>query len=166
MQVGRPTKYKEEYNDQVEKLCKLGATDKELADFFCIEESTLNLWKHAHPDFMESIKRGKIEADSNVAERLYQRALGFEHDSEEIKVLSLGKEGSMIERVPIRKVYPPDPTAAIFWLKNRQPGKWRDKQEIDQKTTLKDERIDTSSLTDDELRILAEIQRKSRVSEA
>lgn len=130
-EVGRPTKYKEEYDKQAFKLSLLGATDKELSEFFEIAESTLNLWKLEYPSFSESIKKGKIQADSNVANRLYQRALGFEHDSEEIKVMSIGKE-SVIERVPIRKVYPPDPTAAIFWLKNRQPDKWRDKQEIQQ----------------------------------
>jgi hypothetical protein len=64
-------------------------------------------------------------------------AMGFEHDSEEIKVISMGKEGSAIERVAIRKIYPPDPTAAIFWLKNRQSAKWRDKHEnkVDQSST-------------------------------
>lgn len=129
--AGRPTKYKEEYNEQAEKLCKLGATDQELADFFEVDVSTINNWKIDFPLFFESIKKGKILADSNVAERLYQRALGFEHDSEEIKVVSDGNNlGSHIERVPIKKIYPPDPTAAIFWLKNRQPEKWRDKQEV------------------------------------
>lgn len=129
--AGRPTKYKEEYNEQVEKLGRLGATDKEIANFFNIEESTLNNWKRDHPEFLESIKRGKEYSDANVAQRLYERAMGFEHDSEEIKVVALGKnEGSEIVRVPIRKIYPPDPTAAIFWLKNRRPKEWRDKQEI------------------------------------
>lgn len=127
---GRPTKYREEFNIQAEKLCKLGATDKELAEFLDISESTLNEWKHIYPDFSESIKAGKVLADSNVADRLYQRALGFEHDSEEIKV-----SDGLVIRVPIRKIYPPDSTAAIFWLKNRRPKEWRDKQEIDQKTT-------------------------------
>lgn len=56
-----------------------------------------------------------------------------------------------------------NPAGAIFALKNFG---WKDKQEIDQKTTLKDERIDPSKLTDAELRTLAEIQRKSGVSEA
>ncbi len=126
---GRPTKYLPEYNLQVEKLCKLGAIDKEIADFFEVTEQTINNWKNEFPDFFESIKRGKTLADSNVADRLYQRALGFEHDSEEIKVMTVGKE-SVIERVPIRKIYPPDATSAIFWLKNRRPDKWRDKQEI------------------------------------
>lgn len=127
--VGRPSDYRIEYNDQVEKLCKLGATDKEIADFFEVTEQTINNWKSTHNEFFESIKKGKLLADSNVAERLYQRALGFEHDSEEIKV----SDGEVI-RVPVRKIYPPDSTAAIFWLKNRRSKEWRDKQEIDQKT--------------------------------
>lgn len=128
---GRPTKWKEEFVEQAYKLSLLGATDKEIADFLDISESTLNEWKLTYPSFSESIKRGKAVADSNVADRLYQRAMGFEHDSEEIKVVSIGgKDGSEVQRVPVRKVYPPDTVAAIFWLKNRQPDKWRDKQEV------------------------------------
>lgn len=127
--AGQPTKYKEEYNEQVYKLCLLGSTDKDIANFFDVDESTINNWKIAHPKFFESIKRGKSIADSNVADRLYQRALGFEHDSEEIKVI----DGSVV-RVNTKKIYAPDPTSAIFWLKNRQPKQWRDKQEIDHTT--------------------------------
>lgn len=131
MPAGRPTKYKPELSEQVYKLCLLGATDKEMADILDVTESTFNLWKKEHPEFSESLKKGKSVADANVADRLYQRAMGFEHDSEEIKVVAVGNNnGSEIERVPIRKIYPPDPTAAIFWLKNRQPSKWRDKQEL------------------------------------
>ncbi|TDR29009.1 hypothetical protein DES43_15215, partial [Aquamicrobium defluvii] len=29
----------------------------------------------------------------------------------------------------------PDPSAAMNWLKNRQPDKWRDKSEIDHKSS-------------------------------
>lgn len=123
---GRPTKYKEEYAAQAYKLCLLGATDAELADFFEIAESTINEWKETHNDFSESIKRGKKIADGEVVDRLYQRARGFEHDSEEIKVI----EGSVV-RVSTRKIYPPDTVAAIFWLKNRQKDKWRDKAEVE-----------------------------------
>lgn len=127
--AGRPTDYKDEYNDLAYKFCLLGATDTDLASFFDVCEATINNWKKEYPEFLESIKKGKFQADANVADRLYQRALGFEHDSEEIKVV----DGD-IERVPVRKVYPPDPTSAIFWLKNRQPDKWRDKQDIDHTT--------------------------------
>lgn len=128
--VGRPTKYKEEFNEQVVKLCKLGATDNEIADFFQVDVSTINNWKTDYPEFFESIKAGKVEADSNVASSLYHRAIGYSHDDVDIRVVD--KE---IVETPLIKHYPPDPTAAIFWLKNRRPKDWRDKQEIEAQIT-------------------------------
>lgn len=128
--AGRPSKYNPEFNNQVEKLCKLGATDSEMADFFGVAESTINLWKIHEPEFSESIKKGKIIADMEVGERLFQRACGYEHPEEEIKVVSMGGgEGSTIERVEVTKHYPPDTAAAFIWLKNRRG--WKDKQEIE-----------------------------------
>ena len=126
--MGRPTKFKPEYADLTYKYCLLGATDADLAKFFEVEESTVNNWKIDFPDFLESIKRGKEEADANVAKSLYHRALGYEHP--ETKIVSY--EGQITDQMDVTKHYPPDPTAAIFWLKNRQPDKWRDKIEVDQ----------------------------------
>lgn len=122
--VGRPSLYKDEFADQARKLCLLGSTDKDLADFFCVEEATINNWKLAHPEFFVSIKKGKAQADADVADRLYQRAMGYEHAEVDIRVVN-----QEIIQTPIRKIYAPDPTAAIFWLKNRQKDKWRDKQD-------------------------------------
>lgn len=136
---GRPTDYDESFCIQAEKLCKLGATDEELADFFEVTKQTINNWKVVHPEFFSSIKSGKQIADAEVADRLYQRALGYEHNDVHILTVSDGAgAGSHVEQVPIRKIYPPDPTAAIFWLKNRRPKEWRDKQEIDQTTRYPD----------------------------
>lgn len=122
--AGRPTAYKEEYNEQAYRLCLLGATDKELASFFHVSEQTLNSWKTAHPEFLESLKRGKSQADGEVADKLFQRAKGYSHDA--VKILQY--EGSPVI-VPYTEHYPPDTTAAIFWLKNRRPDLWRDKQD-------------------------------------
>lgn len=126
---GRPSSYKPEYAEQAEKLCKLGATDKEIADFFGVAESTLNLWKTKEAGFSESLKKGKTLADANVADRLYQRAMGYSHDAVKIMTRSIGGGESVIEEVPYVEHYAPDTTAAIFWLKNRQRDKWRDKTE-------------------------------------
>lgn len=123
--AGRPTDYREEYAEQAERLCKLGLTDAELAEFYEVDESTVNRWKLAHPEFCESIKKGKLLADANVAEKLYRRATGYSHEDVDIKMY----EGQIIE-TPLVKHYPPDTVAAIFWLKNRQKGKWRDKHEV------------------------------------
>lgn len=121
--LGRPTKYKEEYNEQAYKLCLLGHTDEELAQFFEIATSTLYEWKLAYPDFSEALKKGKDIADSNVVASLYHRAMGYSHEDTDIKMY----EGGII-KTRYTKHHPPDATSAIFWLKNRQPKKWRDKQ--------------------------------------
>lgn len=123
---GRPTKYKPEFAKQAYKLCLLGATDKRIADFFEVTESTLNLWKQEHPEFSESLKAGKEEADAIVAQSLFHRATGYSHPDLDIKMY----KGKVI-RTDLVKHYPPDSTAAIFWLKNRQPRMWRDKQEVE-----------------------------------
>ena len=160
--AGRPTYYRSEFAEQAEKLCKLGATDAELGDFFGVDESTINRWKLAHKEFCASIKRGKVLADANVADRLYKRATGYEHPDVDIKMF----EGDIIE-TPLVKHYPPDTTAAIFWLKNRQPRKWRDQQQYDHTTNGESlNRPDLSKYSDDELRILAELQRKGGAGEA
>ena len=123
--VGRPTKYKSEFNLQAEKLCKLGTTDKELADFFEVNEDTIHEWKKRFPSFSESIKKGKQIADAEVADKLFKRATGYEHLDIDIKVVR-----NKIVKTKLTKHYPPDTVAGIFWLKNRQKGKWRDKQDI------------------------------------
>lgn len=124
--VGRPSKYKSEYAEQARKLCLLGATDADMANFFDVDESTINNWKNEFPEFLESIKKGKMLADANVADRLYQRAMGYEAPDVDIRVV----DGEIVE-TPMIKHYPPDTPAAIFWLKNRQKDKWRDKMETD-----------------------------------
>lgn len=122
--AGRPSSYKEEYNEQARKLCRLGATDKELAEFFGVAVSTLNLWKKKHSEFSESLKEGKQLADAEVAEKLFQRATGYSHPEDDIRAVN-----GEIVITPTIKHYPPDTTAAIFWLKNRRPDLWRDKPE-------------------------------------
>lgn len=122
---GRPTDFKEEYNELAYKFCLLGATDKKLGEFFGVDESTINNWKNAHPEFLESIKKGKCQADATVAESLFHRAKGYSHPEDKI----FNNDGEEMI-VATTKHYPPDATSAIFWLKNRQPKEWRDKQEI------------------------------------
>jgi transposase len=95
---GRPTKYKPEYSEQVFKLCLLGLIDREIAKYFEVSESTFNKWKLEYPEFSESLKRGKVQADANVAASLYRQAM----------------DGNV--------------TAQIFILKNRHKDRWREKQ--------------------------------------
>lgn len=125
--AGRPTDYKEEHNEQAKKLCLLGATDKDLAEFFEVCEKTINNWKQEYPDFLQSIKEGKQIADAKVAESLYKRATGYIRT--DYKFATEG--GKITDQVEYEVLVPPDPTSAIFWLKNRRAQDWREKQELD-----------------------------------
>jgi hypothetical protein len=95
--VGRPTAYKPEYTVKAFGYALLGLTDVQMAEKFGVSESTFNLWKKKHPEFSESLKAGKEDADSKVVNALYEKACNG------------------------------DTTAMIFWLKNRQRFSWRDK---------------------------------------
>lgn len=127
MAGGRPTEYQQSYNEQAYKLCLLGATDKELGDFFNVSEQTINTWKEKHPEFLESLKSGKVEADARVARSLYKKAVGGYLVASQKAFVDRNGEEHVID---VQDEMPPDTTAAIFWLKNRQPDKWREKNEI------------------------------------
>lgn len=124
---GRPEKYLKENADLAYKFCLLGADDSQLAEFFDVEEKTVNNWKRKHPEFLQSIKRGKNIADAEVAHSLYKRAIGYEHEA--VKIFHSENDGTT--EVPYIEHYPPDTGAAMAWLKNRQKGKWRDKQDVE-----------------------------------
>ena len=131
MPAGRPTKYRPEFAEQAKKLCKLGATDLDLAEFFDVTDRTIYRWSQAHHEFCQSLKAGKDEADDRVERSLYMKAVGFER--EEVKIFM---PAGALEPVyaPFTAYHAPDTTAALFWLKNRRPGEWRDKQEIDHRS--------------------------------
>jgi len=142
--VGRPSKYDPLYADQVEKLCKLGATDAEIAEFFDVSESTVNLWKIEHAEFSESVKRGKVMADAEVAHAFHKRATGYKYDEVTYEkvgagedLMEVGENGmesvkqDQFRKKVVTKEVAPDAGAALNWLKNRQKDKWRDKSEHD-----------------------------------
>ncbi len=87
--------------EKVEIIASMGLTDEEIAIILEISPRTLNYWKKKNTDFLQSLKRGKLKADFQITQSLYQKA----------------KNG--------------DTTAMIFWLKNRQPEKWREKSQVE-----------------------------------
>lgn len=141
MPAGRPSKKDKLDLAAVEKLARKGWTDEEMARFFEVEPRTWYRWKAQDDKFCQALKEWKEEADARVERSLYERAIGYEHPDVHVS----NYQGN-VTLTPIQKRYAPDTTAAIFWLKNRQPERWRDKTETE--TTLKG---DLSSLSDEEL---------------
>jgi hypothetical protein len=122
---GRPSSYQATFAKQAEKLCLLGATNADLADFFGVSIRTIERWASEHDEFCRALKNGKRQADERVERSLYQRAVGYSFDSEKV----FQYQGEVV-RAKTREHCPPDTTAMIFWLKNRRPADWRDKTEV------------------------------------
>lgn len=122
---GRPPKYKKVYVEQARKICKLGATDLQLADIFGVSEATIYNWKLKHPEFLEAVTEGKLSPDENVKLSLYKSATGYSH-----KDTHISNYQGKITKTEIQKHYPPNFNSIQLWLLNRLPEEWRNKQEF------------------------------------
>ena len=142
MAAGQPTKYKEVFNEQVLKLCALGAKDTEVADFFKVCEATINNWKKDYPEFLDSIKKGKDDWDSaKVENSLLKRANGYKFIETTKKLFPIQEKNEVGEMVTtghelkiiktVKKDVAPDTGAIVVWLTNRNPERWKNKQNIE-----------------------------------
>jgi len=128
------TKYQEDYPRQAHKLCLLGATDEEMSEFFQVCRDTIIRWRNEYPDFADACAAGKTAADAQVADALFNRAIGYNHPDTKM-FLSHSEQGTTILSEEYTKHYPPDTAACKWWLNNRQKDKWQDKQEIEVKVS-------------------------------
>ena len=127
---GRPTVFTKEVKVKSEKLSRRGFTDKEISEIIDVSERTINRWKLKHPEFCQSLNLWKEKADENIERSLYERAYGYSHPETKAQFVQ-GPDGGRWETLDMVKHYPPDPTSMIFWLKNRKPKDWRDKQDYE-----------------------------------
>jgi hypothetical protein len=122
---GRKPVYRPEFATQALKLCKFGATDDQLADFFEVHRATIYRWRAEYPDFAAATALGKEETDDRVEEALLRRAVGYDRPIKRM----FSFQGVISSADDIEHI-PPDVKAAIFWLKNRRKDKWRDVSEF------------------------------------
>ena len=128
---GRPTKFNELIHAKIVELAEGGMTEYEIAERVGVSERTIQYWKQRHFDFLHSLKDAKDIADQMVEASLFQRACGYTHPAEK-HFLGKGIDGeSEVITHEYVEHYPPSEVAAIFWLKNRQPERWRDKPEAE-----------------------------------
>ena len=124
---GRKSLFRPEYILIAKAAARFGAIEDEIADELKISPGTLDNWKKKYPEFLSALKAGKEASDDRIERSLYQRAIGYSHPA--VKAF-MTRDGKIVEHKYIEH-YPPDTTAALFWLKNRRPDRWRDVQRID-----------------------------------
>lgn len=124
------SKYEKNFPERAEAYMNEGHTEAELAKHLGVSNSTLAVYKNKYPDFLDAIKKGKVQTDENVENALLKRAMGYEYEEVRKEYIE-DEEGNQTGRVRVIrqiKQVQPDTTAQIFWLKNRRPDDWRDRK--------------------------------------
>jgi galactitol-specific phosphotransferase system IIB component len=118
---------------EIAAWCRDGLTDTQISELLGISYETFRVHKKNHHVFSDILMRTKAVVDIEIENSLYQRAKGsvVKETVQEIKTDEKGKV-IFTRTKEIKKEIPPDTTAQIFWLKNRRPAQWRDKQTLEQ----------------------------------
>jgi hypothetical protein len=122
---GRPEGYHPRFVEIARAMCRLGATDFDLAQEFGVRTETIWYWRCKYPEFSNSTLEGKEAFDNRIERSLAQRAAGYSYHSEKV----FQYEGTIVRAETVEHV-PPDVSAIRLWLMNRRPDKWRDKSEV------------------------------------
>ncbi|MFL0197376.1 transposase [Clostridium sp. WILCCON 0269] len=128
----------------VEGWARDGLTDEQIMTNLGISKPTFYDYVKKYPDFSNALKKGKEIVDFEVENSLLKRALGYSYEEvTEERVIQKDEYGKIITDIhgfpiykmvitkKVKKEVVPDTTAQIFWLKNRKPKEWRDKQDIE-----------------------------------
>lgn len=151
-----------EWSNDEDKLLLLeawardGLTDEEIASRIGINVRSLYNWKNKDVRIFQALKKGKEVVDVEVENALRKKALGFREAEQVVSTRKIVEyeNGRRVREVSepviteVEKYYPPDTTAQIFWLKNRKPEQWRDKQEKEIRTEEMVQIVD--SITDED----------------
>lgn len=113
--------------DKVLKWAKDGLSEKQIAKNLDIAYSTFREYKNKHSALSALLKKGKENANKEVENALFKKALGYEYEEVTKELVTDENTGAQNLKVvkSVTKIVHPDTTAMIFWLKNRMPDRWK-----------------------------------------
>jgi hypothetical protein len=120
-------KYTDEFPALAEMYAREGMIEVDIAKKLGVSETTFESYKNKYPEFLAALKRGKEPVDFQVECALLKRALGYTYTETKREMVKLDDGADVVRSMTetIKEVVP-DVTAQIFWLKNRNPQRWRD----------------------------------------
>jgi transcriptional regulator with XRE-family HTH domain len=110
----------------IEDWARNGINQDDIAKKLGINRCTLMKYKKEKSDVFDALKN-KEEADGVVENALLKMATGFYAED---TITEYDGNGVMISKKVHRKYYQPNHTAALAWLNNRRPDRWKQRQEI------------------------------------
>lgn len=139
---GPKTKFNETRGESFIRLAREGKTAPEIAACLGVSRRTLSNWMRRNGELLLAVRAARRLADRAVEAALFNRATGYSH----FETKAFIYEGCVVTE-DVVKHHPPDTTAAMFWLRNRQPKRWREKADgadvnVNNYSGLTDEQLD------------------------
>ncbi len=123
--------YEADFPERAERFAKMGMIDTEICTQLGISKTVYYEYQQKYPEFAEAIKRGKKPINELAEEAFLKNVLGFEYEEKQSE-MNVDKDGNAtVAKVrTITRHFRGDTTAQIFFLKNRMPEKYKDRQEV------------------------------------
>lgn len=144
---------------EIEGWARDGLIDEQIAHNLGVSYASFKTYKKQYEELREALKKGKEVVNREVENALLKRALGYRYDEvtqEQVKNSETGELELVVTKVVTKEVAP-DTTAQIFWMKNREPEKWRDKKDVEHRGEIKYSNP-YENLTEEQLIRLAEME--------
>lgn len=118
----------------IEEWASMGLSEMQIACNLGISRASLENYKKANLDILNSLKRGKNQADFKVENALYKKSTGYViKETVAVKCKDTYYDDNnnkcqkeYLDTVEIEKEVPAETNAIKFWLINRKQGKWKD----------------------------------------
>jgi transposase-like protein len=139
--MGRKSKYEELDIDtrlpEIEQMARDGYRDVDICKTLGISAPTFYAWMQKYEEFAEATRKGKEVVDAEIENKLLDNARGYTVWEETQELISAVDplSGRVVQQMTtvkrVLKHIKGDTTAQIFWLKNRRPNEWREKNHVE-----------------------------------
>lgn len=109
----------------VRRIAARGATDDNFELMYGLPRGTIASWAKLYPGFAKALEEGRSKVDGDVLFSLYRNAIGFEYEEEQ----AVGGRDPCVLKV--KKVKHGEVSAQKYWLNNRQPDNWKQRERVD-----------------------------------
>ncbi|MBE16540.1 MAG: hypothetical protein Unbinned6354contig1000_27 [Prokaryotic dsDNA virus sp.] len=119
-------KYQTHFPDMAYRLTLAGYSTTDLAKAFDVSIQSICYWLKTYPEFKAAVHAARHESNAEVVAALYKSCVGFSR-----KVTKEISTVDGVQQVEEEKFFAPHIGAIKYFLNNRCPDKWSERQELE-----------------------------------
>lgn len=117
--------------EDIKKWAESGVTEEDIAKNCGVSYASFRNYKKTYLELEGALLAGRSVADLKVEGALFKKATGFVYkETRKSKKYDRETEKFIEESQSTTRYVPPDTSAAIFYLTNRKPDEWKNRQNL------------------------------------